>query len=132
MKPTTIEEACEARGYDLSQIEAAVAQMPPALQKFVRGQTLRAVLAEAINEGKIPDANDGSWKYEPVFDLTADNGPSGFGLAFYRTIFWHAYTNVGARLQILDEEDAEYFATHPAFMQLHSDALTYKAAETNG
>ena len=127
MKIETIEEACEKTGYDLQQIEAAAAMMPEGLQKFIRAQALRAVICEAMNEGEVPDhKNLGQLKYEPVFDLSVDDRSSGFGLAFIYTYFWHAYAYVGARLQILDEDDAEAFATNPNFMQLHSDALTYK------
>lgn len=133
MEIQTIEEACEKRGYDLQQIEAAAAMMPESLQNFIRAFALRAVIVEAANDGKVPDhRNYNQVKYEPIFDLSVDNGPSGFGLAFRYTSDWRAYTIVGARLQFLDEKDCKRFATNPNFMQLHSDALTYKTAETNG
>ncbi len=127
MKIDTIEEACEKRGYDQQQIEAAAAMMPEQLQKFIRSVALKAVICEAMNEGQVPDhSNHDQTKYEPVFDLDVPNAPSGVGLAFSFTFYWRTYTNVGARLQFLNEEDAEHFATNPNFMQLHADSLTYK------
>lgn len=127
MRPTTIEEACAHTGDDLKQIEAAAAMMPDWLKDFIKATALSAVVVKALNDGKIPDPTDGSWKHEMVFDLTA-SGPSGLGLAFHDTDCWYTRTHVGARLQILDDDDAEYFGEHPAFQQLHYDRLTYKAA----
>lgn len=127
MKIDTIEEACEKAGYDQKQIEAAAAMMPEKLQKFIRSVALRAVICEAMNEGEVPDhTNANQLKYEAIFDLDVNDRPSGFGLAFADTNYWRTDTDVGARLQILDEDDAVAFATNANFMQLHSDALTYK------
>jgi len=126
MQTQTIQEACENRGYDLQQIEAAAAMMPPALQKFIRATALRAVVVEALNDGKVPDHKDYKQaKYETWFDLSVD-GPAGLGLAFCGTRYWSSSTICGARLQILDNKDAIFFGTNPNFQELHADALTYK------
>src|SRR4051812_30795518 len=127
MKIDSVEEACEKAGYDQQQIESAAAMMPEGLQKFIRAVALRAVVCEAMNEGKVPDhTNYQQKKHEPIFDIDVQDGPSGFGLAFDSADCWCSDTNVGARLQFLESGDAEAFATNPNFMQLHSDALTYK------
>jgi hypothetical protein len=127
MKIDSIEEACQKTGYDQQQIEAAAAMMPEKLQKFIRSVALRAVICEAMNKGKVPDhSNYNQKKHEPIFNLDVQDGPSGFGLAFNHTYCWFTRTHVGARLQFLDSNDAKDFATNPNFMQLHSDALTYK------
>lgn len=126
MRVTSIQEACDYCGHDLQAIEAAVAMLPAAIQKHSRAVILRPIVAQAINDGRIPDPTDGKIKYEAIFDLTADNGPAGLGLAFGNTYIWLTGTVCGARLQFYKRDDLVYFNTHPAFMELHRDALTYK------
>lgn len=131
MQPNSIQEACDNRGYDLQQIEAAAAMMPPALQKFIRATAFRAVVVESLNEGEVPDhKNYDQIKYEPIFDLSVP-GPAGLGLAFVCTDCWGTFTCCGARLQILNSSNAMFFAENPAFHELHADALTYKKLEAD-
>lgn len=130
MQVATIQEACEKTGYSLDQIEAAAAMMPPALQNFVRGFTLRAVVVEAMNNGEVPDQSDyGQEKFEAIFDLDVNDDPAGFKV--YETRSWFSTSLTGARLQLLSKEDALFFATNPNFKQIHRDALTYKPVLIN-
>ena len=80
MLPTTFEEACTSRGYDAATVLPDVSKFPVKHQKAITAYAMLVIIAEAINEGKEPDWNDGNEKkWIPWFDMEVDkNNPSGF------------------------------------------------------
>lgn len=114
----TFEDACAAIGCSIEI---------PSLQGGYdkHGQSLLAyykltIIAEALNEGWIPDWDDYSqYKWVPYF-----RNKSGFGLAFDDYDSWSTSTDVGSRLCFKSSEIAVYVATQ--FADLYNDFLTIK------
>ena len=123
MLPTTFEEACTSRGYDAATVLPDVSKFPVKHQKAITAYAMLVIIAEAINEGKEPDWNDGNEKkWIPWFDMEVDkNNPSGFryGAAGYGGT--GANSTGGSRLCFRSKEDCKYAATK--FLDLWRDMM---------
>lgn len=78
---SNFEEACAALGLDPLNILPDTSRMPEKHRKAIEATAKLYVIAEALNEGWVPDWNDDDqYKYYPWFDLEEHkkNNPSGF------------------------------------------------------
>jgi len=76
------------------------------------------IIARALNEGWIPDFNNGKWdKYYPYFDMRSSAG----GFRFHDCAYGHA--SVGARLCFKSDELARYAGTQ--FEDIYKGFMTF-------
>ena len=106
-KIKTFEDACLALGI-LASIPDFSA-MPEKMQKPLLAHYKLVIIAEALNEGWVPDWTNGEWdKYYPWFKM---GSPSGVGFSYDDCADWYALSNVGSRLCFKSSELAKYAGT---------------------
>jgi hypothetical protein len=120
---TTFEEACEAKGIEISKLLLTYENVPHEHTKPLLAHSKLLIIAEVLNDGWKPDwNNDDEYKYYPWWDMekTEDN-PSGFSLYYVNCVY--TYSIVGSRLCFKSRSLAEHAAEH--FIDLYRDMLTY-------
>ena len=81
--------------------------LPPDMRKYFEAQSKMIVIAEALNEGWIPDwDNYNEYKYYPWFEMSPSS--FAFNVSFYD--FADARAGSGSRLKFRTRELAEYAA----------------------
>lgn len=95
-----------------------VTMLPYNLQKFTLAAIKLATIAEALNDGWVPDWNHfGQWKYYPWFNMDDASGFSFNDYAYGRT-----HSDLGSRLCFKSEAIAKYAGKQ--FIDLYRDFLT--------
>ncbi len=103
----TLEDACEVLGLDPAKVLPfthgdVMADDIVSMQAYAK----LIIIARALNEGWVPDYNNGSeYKWYPYF-----TGVSGSGLSFYVTAFGYSDAGVVPRLVYKTRQLAEYAA----------------------
>lgn len=119
----SFEDACAYTGDDPALLPI-VDHLPKHQKRLVADYQL-SIIAEALNEKKLPDYTD--WnevKYFPWFEVKADKKrPSGFGLSCDDFGFWYTNSYVGVRLCFKERDVAIFFGKH--FIALHTDHHLY-------
>jgi hypothetical protein len=108
-KLKTYEACCKKLGKDPVK-ELPYSKPKNGFQKALNGYAKLFLIAEALNEGWVPDwGNDDQWKYYPWMWVKPNTkNPSGFGLSYYVCDVDRSYSSVGSRLCFKSRELAEY------------------------
>lgn len=116
----SFEEACEKSSLDASKLPD-VSMLPIKHQKAIVANYKLFVIAEALNDGWVPDWNDSNeWKYYPWFYMSGDkDNVSGSAFSYYHYADDHSYSNAGSRLSYKSSELAEYAGN--TFLDLYKD-----------
>lgn len=77
------------------------------------------IIAQALNDGWVPDWSNGDWKYYPWFKFNDASAVGGFSFIGYDNA--HSYSPVGSRLCYKSREIAEYAGTQ--FLDLYRDYM---------
>ncbi|CAG5001764.1 hypothetical protein DYBT9275_02737 [Dyadobacter sp. CECT 9275] len=105
----TIEDACRLRGVEYSDI-TPWPEPKNDFQKAVNNFAHSVIVIEALNEGKVPDYDNGEPKFELWWDMRGQ-AAGGSGFSFGGVLYLYSDSFVGARLVFIEEENAEYFST---------------------
>ena len=115
-KVKSFEDACKV--LDITPSVPVVTGIPEKYQKPLIANYQLMVIAEALNEGWIPDWSNGEWdKWYPWFDM--DNSSSAGRFSFYVAGTQHSGSLVGSRLCFKSEELADYAGTQ--FLELYRE-----------
>lgn len=101
-KIKSFEDACEQLGVNPEEV-IAFKEPKFGFQKAANSAAKLTVIAEALNEGWVPDWDDhNQWKYYPWFRM------AGSGFAFTDFVRACTYSDDGSRLVFKSAELAEY------------------------
>jgi hypothetical protein len=115
-KVETFEQACIALRIDPAKCLPEVIGVPEKHQQSIVAHTKLVIIAEALNEGWVPDWSDNDQrKYYPFFDLS-----SGSGLSFYDYGYNYSGSYVGSRLCFKSGDLATYAGKQ--FTELYKQA----------
>ncbi|MFK1753971.1 hypothetical protein ACIW91_08925 [Bacteroides fragilis] len=78
--------------------------LPTDMRKHFEAQYKMIVIAEALNEGWIPDWDNNEYKYYPWFGMS----PSSFAFCDSYYAYAYAYAGSGSRLCLKNKELSEY------------------------
>ena len=111
----SFEDACQVLG--ISTATPDVSKLPMKHQIAIISNYKLTIIAEAINEGWVPDWNNSNdYKYYPYFKMN-----NGSGLAFSYCAWAHTHSIVGSRLCVSSSEEAEHVGE--TFLDLWSEWL---------
>jgi len=114
----TFEDACQKLGLNPEEF---VLTCPETFTqaKAIIAHTKLVVIAEALNDGWVPDWTNGKGdKWYAWFKM---GGSSGSGFAFYDAGLWYSFSTAGSRLCFKSEELAEYAGEQ--FLDLYKEAF---------
>ena len=115
-KVKSFEDACKV--LDITPSVPVVTGIPEKYQKPLIANYQLMVIAEALNEGWIPDWSNGEWdKWYPWFDM--DNSSSAGRFSFYVAGTQHSGSLVGSRLCFKSKDLATYAGTQ--FLELYRE-----------
>lgn len=97
----TLEDVCRETGTDFTAFMLLKNSLAPDTFAY---ETMK-LISKALNEGWVPDWNDGTAKWQPWFYL---DGPSGF--RFYDSFCDYSNSVVGSRLVFKSEKLSNYAA----------------------
>lgn len=116
----TFEDACKATNRDPADFQFEFPNTASNLTKPAIAAAKIMVIAEALNEGWVPNWKDeDEYKYWPWYDLS-----SGSGLAFGACDFDCSFSYVGSRLCFRTQELAEYAGKQ--FIDIYTDFFIIK------
>lgn len=115
-KIKSFEDACKKQGISTDLPE--VSMLPEQLQKVVVSNYKLLIIAQAINNGWVPDWTDCNWKYYPWFRMSSPG--SGFSSDDYGGVI--TYSTVSSRLCFETSEQAEYVGKQ--FTDLYKDVMS--------
>ncbi len=117
-KVRSFEDACKV--LDITPNIPDLSAIPQNLQKSVLADYKLKVIAQALNEGWIPDWSNGKWdKYFPWFDF--DDSSSAGRFSFDDSAHQRSLSNVGSRLCYKSQELSDYAGTQ--FESLYRDCF---------
>ena len=115
-KITSFEEACKVKDLDPVLVTFNPGYPDKHLKSVIAFAKL-VIIVEVLNEGWIPDWNNGDGKYYPWIDLEkTDDNPSGFSLLI---VYFFSLSTVPSRLCFKSRKLAQYAFT--TFEQLYKD-----------
>lgn len=115
-KVKSFEDACKV--LDITPSVPVVTGIPEKYQKPLIANYQLMVIAEALNEGWIPDWSNGEWdKWYPWFDM--DNSSSAGRFSVDVADDRNSLSSVGSRLCFKSEALAEYAGTQ--FLELYRE-----------
>lgn len=117
----TFSDACEVLGLNKYEQLPFNGTPPDERQTAVRCFTMMIIIAEALNEGWVPDYSDSDqYKYYPYFQWKEDF--SGFGFSGTDPGWTCANASVGARLSFKTAALAEYAGKQ--FLDIYNGFIT--------
>ncbi len=122
-KVKTFEAACKK--LKIQPVLPDVSMLPESKGKGIIALYKLEVIAEAMNEGWVPDwSNSKEWKYYPWFKYNSGSGSSGFGLSLCDYVFVCTSTLLGSRLVFKSIELAKYAGDQ--FKELYQEYFLIK------
>lgn len=123
-KIKSFEEACKA--LNISQSLPDVSALPAEHQQAIMAHYKLVIIAQALNEGWIPNWNDTTQpKYTPRFEVKASSKKTGGSELVYVSYYgWYTNSHVGSRLCFKDRYTAKYAAT--TFKKIYEEYFLIK------
>ncbi len=107
-KVKTFEDACSVLGINPEDFKITYPEKVNHHAKALAAHTKLIIIAEALNEGWVPDWSNREWdKWFPWFDFNDSSSSSG-RFSFYDSDDRYSYSNCGSRLCFKSEELADY------------------------
>jgi hypothetical protein len=105
------EDACAIKGITPLTLEH-FSYLPAEQQVGAFGKHKVETEVEVLNEGWVPDFDNGEWKWFPVFDMRKSaGGGTGFGFSSSGALYGYTFTSVGSRLLLKSEALSDHLGT---------------------